>query len=757
MMSLRIGKNKMAVVVVFAISCLLYNKSLASDPVQLHINKTVFNVGELAHVKGYIVRKSEVDPFKDLSMALIDISSKKAITTFRLKGSQLYTGITIPLKKTLKSSVYQLKVFDENFIISYTSTSFLVINPEDEQNVFPKDLSEPIEFHIPGGGDIIAGLENNMVLRYKGDINDNSGSVVIKNQYDSMVAKFDLKKSGLSKIKFVPEVGLNYYGEVLLNESVVAKKQIPAASEQGIIANSIHTAQRDLIVDFLFVKTSAFNHRLKIFNKGNLIEEYSINDNHFRRQFVASSLPEGIIQFAVFNGEGQLVKNQLAFNRHREKLRFNVTPEKSSYQPGEIVRLNISSVNEGGSSVSANMSVSITDANQALDLVTYRQNIWALDFSEVNRAVGNLGNYFEPDLQDEWNLDDLMITLSQVPENKTRRNVSDSGPSGIHVSGKVINTISGKVPKGVVLTIPDLNGTIRYAPVNANGTFYFGGFDFEGSQNAYLSVWPTSSSDLFDWNVDQAQPNLGSIKFALSETDNSAFKNLVRFNDIRTRIKQQYINKEEEIPILEDPRDIPLASIPYVDKTIQMDDYIYLPNMKTVIKEVVPYTQTKKTGFKVFSPELRRTFPGRPLILLDGIPVKDSVILNQDPIIFQKIELINTFKNIYKIGKVAENGIVAFYTRPGHSVEQINTLEIDLKGYYQNDSTNNSDKTTPNSNIPYMPASLYWASNIDTSSDKNSIVEFKAPDYETEVIIHIEGVSPKIGHGISEYSINIKR
>jgi len=294
---------------------------------------------------------------------------------------------------------------------------------------------------------------------------------------------------------------------------------------------------------------------------------------------------------------------------------------------------------------------------------------------------------------------------------------------------------------------------VRYTPTDENGNFLFDDFDFEGTQNVYLGIWPASSDGNYNWVINEPDTPIINTAASLNKLDSEALKDIIKYNNIRMRIDEQYkAEVEEEVELNADRKSI--AGLLNVDRSIKMDNYINLSDMKTVIKEVVPYAQAKKKGFKIFSPELRRSFPGKPLVLLDGVPVNDSTILNLDPILIEKIELINTFKNIYKIGKVAENGIISFYTRPGHNIEHTGTTQLKLKGYYKNEV-----KSTPSiekePGIPHLPAVVYWNSHIGISTDGQSYIEFRAPDYATTLNIHIEGMSVENSFGISESKIEI--
>ncbi|MEL7005285.1 MAG: hypothetical protein AAFN93_21505, partial [Bacteroidota bacterium] len=351
----------------------------------------------------------------------------------------------------------------------------------------------------------------------------------------------------------------------------------------------------------------------------------------------------------------------------------------------------------------------------------------------------------------KWVLDDLMITLDTYKTTFKKLDSPLIVQTGIHVSGRVIPKESNVIPKGIILTIPELNGLIRYANTDQGGNFLFDGFDFEGTHTVYLGVWPPSSGEDYNWVINQQEPPAINSAASIPELNSEQLKKVAKYNDIRLRVDNQYKNKSEETEELNADRKS-VNGLLNVDRKIEMNDYINLPDMKTVIKEVVPYAQAKKKGFKIFSPELRKTFPGKPLVLLDGIPVNDTTILNLDPILIEKIELINTFKNIYKIGKVAENGIISFYTRPGHNIENTGATQLDLKGYYKPKA---KTQLNQESNIPRLPAVIYWNGHIGISTDGQSYIEFQAPDYATTLNVHIEGMSSDNSFGISETKIEI--
>ena len=727
-------------------------KGWTIDPIQLHLDKYVYNNGDQVRIKGYIIDE-RLRSALDFRMVFFGPSSNQVIKEKRLKSEQIESGISFQLPDTLQSGIYQLQVFDEHYSHTYNHSSFVVLNLE-ENTVLAKDHGPAIDFFIEGGGDLISDIENTLIVSCRGLQGSNHDyTVVIHDQNDSILYQKKLPNSGLSRVSIKPISNARYGVSLVRDNALILKRDLPKSTDSGIVMNLTQEGSKRIYLDINTVDLPQ-NNTIQILHEHRIIQETKIADSHFHTQFALSQLPEGILQFRMLNPSGETLKSRLFFNRKQHPEYIVLRPDKEIYRPGESIKLAVTKIDREFHAVNSSFSISVWDHSQIQDLLGNKQNIWSLHFSSLGLIAPGVKNYLDESKAAEWILDDFMITMN-IPDEKIRMDhtwVNDL--SGIYLMGNVVAIDSQEIkPKGVVLTIPGTDEGVRYTSITSNNQFLFTAFDFHGIKDAYLSVWPPTPGR-YRWSIHQPQPQIASSTLLLSDLDHHTLTGIIKHQRIRKRVETQYLNyfsatasdgKEQE----------PLNTLKYVDREIILDNYVRFPDVKTAIKEVVPYVQYKKTRFKVFSPELRRTFPNRPLVLLDGIPVADSIILDQNPSVFERIEVVNTLENIYAHGKVAENGIVAFYTRPGHNIENLSAAKVKIMGYHKNIDEGLSVDDEPNEEAPHLPDLLFWNQHLLLGKGNEVIVEFKAPDYETNLKVHIEAPISDNEYTIVEKMIKI--
>lgn len=763
-LSVKNGLKSSLLIIVFLL--LGFSNLKASNPIELHLDKTVYNPGETVHIKGYIIDKTLRNE-QDFKLILIGSSIDTILLDLKLKSSQLKAGVFFKLPELLTSGAYQIRLFDNSYTQIYNTHSFIVLNLEEEQQTQTQNsqgLKARLNIFVEGGGDLVAGTENTILIKYTDEENSESEKIAfIKDDSDNVLGQFSIRKSGLTKATITPQIGINYKVSIEVDDAILSSKQLPNSKESGIRMSVTHSNQKNFEFDLLFIKKVSSQYRFQISKKRNIVTDIKISDDHFIKEFKSNNLPEGILQFSVLDGTGNIVKSRLVFNQKPERFQLEASAEKEVYKPGETIKLTIKSVSANGFLLPANLSISVSDLNQVKDLITFKQNVWTSYFSEVDEFVSDPQNYFDNSLSEQWILDELMITLStSISKIKDNKIYSSRSLAGINISGEII-TSGNAIAKskdikstGVVLSIPGTDNPLKYSSIDNNNRFSFDILDFDDSREAYLKVWPSNLGNTYQISIDENRPPVFDFNFPMNQLKNETINHLTKYQRITQRVKKQYLNETSVVETSGSSRSEFSTSLIDADKVINLDDYVSFKDMRTVVKEVLPYVQIKKYGFKIFSTELRRTFPNKAFVLLDGIPVEDSVIIKQDPIIFQRVEIVNTLRTIYQIGKLAENGIVAFYTRPGHGIEDHNSRKIKVQGYYykEYDKDNNIIEQQANG-VPYTPALLFWDNNFVTDDDGSSTIEFRAPDYETNLTIHLEGMSSNDLYSVSEKIIKI--
>jgi hypothetical protein len=139
-------------------------------------------------------------------------------------------------------------------------------------------------------------------------------------------------------------------------------------------------------------------------------------------------------------------------------------------------------------------------------------------------------------------------------------------------------------------------------------------------------------------------------------------------SDVVFHLDQQYVSRlalpkgVDSFPVYDTT-----AFYGYPDKTYLLDEYTRFPTMEEVIREFVFEAKARKTGgefrFYVLNVPYRVYFDDAPLILLDGVPVKDpNKVMELDPLKIRKIDIVG---RKYYFGNAIFSGIISLFSYTG--------------------------------------------------------------------------------------------
>lgn len=237
---------------------------------------------------------------------------------------------------------------------------------------------------------------------------------------------------------------------------------------------------------------------------------------------------------------------------------------------------------------------------------------------------------------------------------------------GVVLEGSVIDMKTGKPFKNgiVFLSIPDTIPRFKYYITGEDGHFnfqlenYFGkipvvvqGFDSDekrllkivvNHRDSLKSVVPSAET----WTIS---PELR--KSTRDNIDALTFSKIFNYQELTVAPIQ--VNKADDYPFYGVPNEV-------VDPQLFID----LPNFTEVSRELLPGVKFRAynriPSLQVFNPALRSYFNDHPLLLIDGIPIRDlNVIKDMGSKEIDRIEICRS-KRFY--GNLIFNGVVAIYT-----------------------------------------------------------------------------------------------
>jgi len=286
----------------------------------------------------------------------------------------------------------------------------------------------------------------------------------------------------------------------------------------------------------------------------------------------------------------------------------------------------------------------------------------------------------------------------------------------------------------VVLTIPELAEGIYYTMTDETGRFQFTGLTHAGNKKAYL--WSNRNIDgKFRFQIADNQCSPAAIN---DEPGVSTFSTDLEPSLLRKLLSNQ-IAEEQCTPQATQVRErIPnyhqVDLFPEPDTRVLFDDFYLGSDMKETIKSIIPNVNfIRKTHLRIFSFENRQNFPDTPLILLDGIPISDTVVLGLNPQSVQRIDVLHQSSSLQKVGNLARNGVLSLVTKSGTDNHSISGVEkIYVRGY-----DNLSDIRAITANCPLQQV-LYW--NPHLMVDQSTMVlKVPLPDYYIQPLVSVVG------------------
>jgi hypothetical protein len=183
------------------------------------------------------------------------------------------------------------------------------------------------------------------------------------------------------------------------------------------------------------------------------------------------------------------------------------------------------------------------------------------------------------------------------------------------------------------------------------------------------------------------------------------------------------------------------------DRTYFLDDYSRFATLEEVIREYInPVTLIKEAGkyqLYVYDEAYKKFFDQKPLILLDGVIIKDiDKFFEYDPLKIRKIEIIS---RLYHFGNISYNGILNFTTYSGklenYELEP-NSIVLDYKGLQSQRIFNAPVYETDSqieSRLPDFRHLLYW--NPNAKIESNTKLSFYTSDVKGNFILSIQGIN----------------
>ena len=231
---------------------------------------------------------------------------------------------------------------------------------------------------FPEGGKMVAGLPTRLYFEAKtllGKPADVEGRLV--DDLGHAVATFATFKNGLGRIEFTPATGRSYQAEITRPSSVTERVALPLVETKGCVMRTyddLDGQERSLRVGVRCSErqtvTVAATLREKLLDVGTIeagddrpgvIYLGGADSAHARAADSPQARAAGVARITVFDRHLDPVAERLVFRNRRARLQVTATLDRKAYSPRGQVALAITTRDETGQAVPAELAVSVVD------------------------------------------------------------------------------------------------------------------------------------------------------------------------------------------------------------------------------------------------------------------------------------------------------------------------------------------------------------------------------------------------------------
>ncbi|MBV6646507.1 MAG: hypothetical protein KI790_13710 [Cyclobacteriaceae bacterium] len=795
-------RSKHILTIVAIIGCMITSFGQcanSSDMVHVHLQKSLVIAGE--ELNGKIYFKNAMDYAKTVGVALINDRNGEFILTnsILVQDNQGIFSLSIP--KSQQSGVYTLLFYNPFTLNALHLTGIPIVNIEQGISwAVEKESTVDIAFEgdqlvadLPGrvavkvtkndqGVPYFAELavayqttideieqikyvlpahlkpENQTAYKLKlltpdgqtiGDYGTESdtitmdlrGQIVADN--DSTMLKIRTPKFGITDFVFTPEPGKNYYLKIFNPDSSLLSKRPLVIQDRGTILRTkfngpflevnVDSNVEEVLGKYLVIKAPGAEDRFVIKNKTTLIPK--------------SKLPTGIVKIILTNDRDEQSNQKLIYMPKKQDLQVSIKTGKQVFSGGETLEAELFITDLEGNPVVADASISVVDNSLESQALSYNQHWEARDFAMLKYPVQSGNWYFEGDSIENQELEAMLLGQDFKYPLASYYAENECVSSGLEINGKLIHKYDARQAtfKPIILSIPGATNGLKYTSTNEFGEFRFEKLGFTGNRDVILKLYNQEGVfNLEDYSIEirNATKIRSRHPESLSANLLPVMSDAIDRNRIRKKVESIYYPPPAIQDLFKQTQEDSKLTYNRADFTINMDEYVYLEDMETVIKEIVPYAIFKKDEIRVYSTENRDMYRGTPLKLIDGIPFEDDqIILSMDPAKIQRIDIINSMSSLIPIGNVAQNGVIAFYTREGITAEEIGAQKFNLEGYLSRINKPVRAIEKEEARIPDIRQVIYWDSDIQTNENGYAKVTIPLSDNLTEFTIQVEALN----------------
>ena len=742
-----------------------YQSQVLQEKIFLHVDKSFYLAGEIVWFKAYNVDEYRHKPLGISTvcyMELLNAANRPVLQTkIALKDGMGDGSVVLPASLASGSYVIRaytawMKNFDPAF---YFAQPLTVVNALKASLPAAEDkrLRYQAGFY-PEGGNLVYGIASKVAFKIADAYGSGvSGTVSVADQDNNPVAVARPLSLGMGSFELTPAAGKRYRATISLSDTVMVQ-DLPVPYAEGFSLRL--TEAGDSLLNIAISATGSVAgstayllvHTRQVLTSGQVIQ---LNNGKASVQIDKKLLADGISVFTLFNTGRQPVCERLYCKTPDKNLVIQAESGQSFQLRSRVPVMLTTRYGTAPVQTNLSMSVFLLDSLQPAgyeDILSY-----LLLRSDLTGYIESPQLYFnKADPRAPAALDNLMLTQGWR-RFRWEDALQDKVPAfrfipemeGPVVNGTVTDRRSGSAIPGLSasLSVPGQefsfgtavsrqDGSIRFNP----GNFYAGREVVAGAINPADSTARIDLENPFSERYGQYPAG----KFQLPES----WKEQLLMRSIQVQAENSYLIDKKQHSFLREQADTTMF-YGKPDYHYHLDDYTRFITMVEVMKEFVMPVRVRKQGdkfrFRVYNSTPQTYFDEDPLILLDGLPVRDAdKIMALDPL---KVRDIDVLSHNYHIGAFSTPGVISYRTiagdQAGYQLEPTEIV-IEYEGLQHQRAFYAPVYQTGeqlNTRIPDLRNQLCWAPRLQTDNNGKNETSFYSSDVPGTYLIVVQGIT----------------
>ncbi len=411
-----------------------FNNAFPQEKVYLHFDNTGYFMGETIWFKAYVVNPTTNTPDVISRVLYVELLTPegRVIETKKLKIEKGQCHGQFSLARLIHPGFYEIRAYTALMLNWQDAPLFSRVFPiftapqevgesmyksprmvakshtERLPQMRPKKTSADevnIQF-FPESGHLVQGLGTNIAFKAT-DKRGNPIKVVgkIVNQTDELLAKLSVQHDGMGRFNLQPIHGEIYFAEVSNERGKIFRFPLPQTESQGCIININNLRTDNLILqvtrsanfskDLPMALTAMSHGRIALFRHLQWKESDTI-----LMKIPKHELPEGVNHFTLYDTQGNIYAERMAFIPPHNRIHFSCTTDKQGYRGKEPVTMSFAIHDDGGHPIKTTFSLSVRDRDTNTPMNSSNVGSLATNLllgSELKGYIHNIDYYFESD------------------------------------------------------------------------------------------------------------------------------------------------------------------------------------------------------------------------------------------------------------------------------------------------------------------------------------------------------------------------